>query len=453
MLTTKAFKAYDVRGVYPSEINEELCYRTGRRFAELFQAKSVVLGHDIRPSGPQLEAALADGLRDAGCDVISIGMCGTEMIYFATYFLKTDGGIMVTASHNPSDYNGMKIVRAGARPVSADTGLKDIAAMVAADEFPHQLVAEKRGNYSTGDIMPDYIKHLLSYTDAAKLKKLKVVVNPGNGAAAPTIDELEKALPYELIKINYEPDGTFPNGVPNPMLDSIRQYTIDAVKEHHADCGVSWDGDFDRCFFCDEKGNFIEGYYLVGLLAQTFLAKDPKAKIMYDPRLVWNTEDIIDQYGGGKVMCKSGHAFMKECMRKNDVVYGGEMSSHHYFRDFTFCDSGMIPFLLVTELLCTTGKKLSELVEEMENKYPCSGEINRKVTNSADILAAIEKKYSDGRITKIDGLSVMYDTWRFNIRLSNTEPVMRLNVEVKGDRGLLAAKTRELLEQIGGEPA
>ena len=451
MLNTKGFKAYDVRGVYPTEINEELCYRTGRAFAALFQAETVVVGHDIRPTGPQLEKALTDGLRDAGCDVISIGMCGTEMIYFATAFLKTDGGVM--ASHNPSEYNGMKIVRTGARPVSGDTGLQEIAAMVAPDEFPHQLVAEKRGGYREVDVMQDYIAHLLTYTDVAKLKKLKVVVNPGNGSAAPTIDQLEKHLPYELVKINYKPDGSFPNGVPNPMLDAIRQYTIDAVKASGADCGVSWDGDFDRCFFCDEQGNFIEGYYLVGLLAQTFLAKDSKAKIMYDPRLVWNTEDIIDQYGGGKVMCKSGHAFMKDCMRKNDVVYGGEMSSHHYFRDFTFCDSGMIPFLLVTELLCTTGKKLSELIGDMEAKYPCSGEINRKVADSASVLAAIEKRYADGQVNKIDGLSVMYDNWRFNIRLSNTEPVMRLNVEVKGDRQLLAEKTAELLAQMGGEPA
>jgi len=454
MLNTKAFKAYDVRGIYPEEVNEELVYRTGRVFAALFSAKSVVVGHDIRLTGPKLVAALSDGLRDGGADVINIGQCGTEMIYFATSFLETDGGIMVTASHNPAQYNGMKLVRRGARPVSADTGLMDIAKLVAADEFPHTLVVGKtKGTLTKKNIMADYIKHLLGYIDVSKLKKLKVLLNPGNGAAAPILEELNKFLPFEFVKMNYEPDGTFPNGVPNPMLEPIRKATSAKVKECHADVGIAWDGDFDRCFFCDEQGQFIEGYYLVGLLAESFLKKNKGAKIMYDPRLVWNTEDLIAQYGGVPVMSKSGHAFMKDCMRKNDVIYGGEMSSHHYFREFTFCDSGMLPYLLVTEILSTCGKPLSALVDDRIAKFPCSGEINRKVADSKAVLAKIEKAYADGKVNKIDGLSVAYDQWRFNIRTSNTEPVMRLNVETKGDKKLLGEKTQDLLALIGGEEA
>ncbi|MCC8157930.1 MAG: phosphomannomutase [Phascolarctobacterium sp.] len=455
-LTKKAFKAYDVRGVVPSEVNAEMAYRVGRVFAAMFAAEKVVVGHDIRLSGRELVDALTEGLRHGGSDVIDIGQCGTEMIYFATAHLDADGGIMVTASHNPAEYNGMKLVRRGARPISADTGLMEIADMVVdSKDFPHVKVPGKtEGSVRRYDIMPEYIEHLLGYIDVQALKPLKIVANPGNGGAGPVLNELAKYLPFEFIKINETPDGTFPNGVPNPLLVPNREATAKLVRENGADLGVAWDGDFDRCFLFDEKAEFIEGYYIVGLLAEVFLRKQPGAKIMYDPRLTWNTQEVVDAAGGTAVRCKSGHAFMKECMRANEVLYGGEMSAHHYFKDFSYCDSGMIPWLLVAELLCTTGKTLSELVAERMEKFPCSGEINRKVEDSAAVLAAIEAKYADGgQVDKLDGLSIDYADWRFNVRVSNTEPVMRLNVETRGDKKLLAEKTAELLAMIGGEEA
>ncbi|WP_455655071.1 phosphomannomutase [Phascolarctobacterium sp.] len=455
-LTKKAFKAYDVRGVVPSEVNAEMAYRVGRVFAAMFAAEKVVVGHDIRLSGRELVDALTEGLHHGGSDVIDIGQCGTEMIYFATAHLDADGGIMVTASHNPAEYNGMKLVRRGARPISADTGLMEIADMVVdSKDFPHVKVPGKtEGSVRRYDIMPEYIEHLLGYIDVQALKPLKIVANPGNGGAGPVLNELAKYLPFEFIKINETPDGTFPNGVPNPLLVPNREATAKLVRENGADLGVAWDGDFDRCFLFDEKAEFIEGYYIVGLLAEVFLRKQPGAKIMYDPRLTWNTQEVVDAAGGTAVRCKSGHAFMKECMRANEVLYGGEMSAHHYFKDFSYCDSGMIPWLLVAELLCTTGKNLSELVAERMEKFPCSGEINRKVEDSAAVLAAIEAKYADGgQVDKLDGLSIDYADWRFNVRVSNTEPVMRLNVETRGDKKLLAEKTAELLAMIGGEEA
>lgn len=454
-VTNKAFKAYDVRGVYPTEVNEEMAYRVGRVFSAMFAAETVVVGHDIRLSGRALVNALTEGLRHGGTKVIDIGECGTEMIYFATAHLHADGGIMVTASHNPKEYNGMKLVRRDARPISADTGLKEIGEMVAAShDFVHQVVSGKtEGVVEKYNIMPEYIEHLLTYVDKAALKPMKIVANPGNGGAGAALKELAKHLPFEFITLNEEPDGTFPNGVPNPLLLTNREATAKVVRETGADLGIAWDGDFDRCFLFDENAEFIEGYYIVGLLAEVFLHKEPGAKIMFDPRLTWNTEDILARDGGIPVRCKSGHAFMKECMRNNGVLYGGEMSAHHYFRDFSYCDSGMIPWLLVSELMCRTGKKLSELVGERVELYPCSGEINRKVADSPAVLKALAEKYADGEQDTLDGLSVAYDTWRFNVRTSNTEPVMRLNVEVKGDKALLAAKTEEILAIIGGEEA
>ena len=453
-VTNKGFKAYDVRGVYPTEVNEELAYRVGRIFSAMFAAETVVVGHDIRLSGRALVDALTEGLRHGGTKVIDIGQCGTEMIYFATAHLEADGGIMVTASHNPKEYNGMKLVRKGARPISGDTGLKEIGEMAVASNFVHAQVAGKTlGELEKVDIIPAYIEHLLTYVDKSALKPMKIVANPGNGGAGPIMKELAKHLPFEFVSIFDEPDGSFPNGVPNPILMPNREATAKVVRETGADLGIAWDGDFDRCFLFDENAEFIEGYYIVGLLAEVFLLKEPGAKIMYDPRLTWNTEAILERDGGVPVRCKSGHAFMKECMRQNEVLYGGEMSAHHYFRDFSYCDSGMIPWLLVAELMCRSGKKLSELVGARVDMFPCSGEINRKVEDSPAILKALEEKYADGEQDKMDGWSVAYADWRFNVRTSNTEPVMRLNVETKGDKELLAAKTAEILEIIGGEEA
>lgn len=443
------FGAYDIRGIYPSEVNEELAYRIGRSFVTLFKAKKVVVGHDIRLSGEDVSAALVRGLTDAGCDVTDIGQCGTEMIYFTTAHLALDGGIMVTASHNPKDYNGMKIVQKGARPVSSDTGLKDIEKMVMAESYAEKAAVP--GKYEKIDIMSEYIDHILTYVDVKKIKPFKVVVNAGNGAAGPILHALADKLPCQLIYLYDQPDGNFPNGVPNPLLPENRDATAKAVTEEKADFGVAWDGDFDRCFLFDEQGGFIEGYYMVGFLAKAFLERNPGAKIIYDPRLIWNTLEIVEGMGGVPVMSKSGHAFIKELMRKEGAVYGGEMSAHHYFKDFTFCDSGMLPFLLMAELISQEGKPLSRLMEDRINKFPCSGEINSTVDNAAAIIAKLEQEYGpQGEVCKVDGLSVEFKDWRFNLRMSNTEPVIRLNVETRADKQLLKEKTDELLSKIRG---
>ena len=448
-VTNKAFKAYDVRGVYPTEVNEEMAYRMGRIFSAMFAAETVVVGHDIRLSGRALVDALTEGLRHGGTKVIDIGQCGTEMIYFATAHLTADGGIMVTASHNPKEYNGMKLVRRDARPISSDTGLKEIGEMVAASgDFKHQLVSGKTlGALEHVDIMPAYIEHLLTYVDTSVLKPMKIVANPGNGGAGPVLKELAKHLPFEFITLNETPDGTFPNGVPNPLLMPNREATAKVVRESGADLGIAWDGDFDRCFLFDEKADFIEGYYIVGLLAEVFLHKEPGAKIMFDPRLTWNTEAILERDGGVPVRCKSGHAFMKECMRNNNVLYGGEMSAHHYFRDFAYCDSGMIPWLLVTELLCLKGQSLGELVRDRMAAFPASGEINSKLAQPAEAIARVEHHFAIHalEIDRTDGISMAFPQWRFNLRSSNTEPVVRLNVESRADTALMEARTKDIL--------
>ena len=448
-LSNKGFGAYDIRGIYPDEVNEELAYRVGRTFVELFSAKKVAVGHDIRLSGPSMSEAVIKGLTEAGCDVVDIGQCGTEMIYFATAHLKLDGGIMITASHNPKNYNGMKLVRKESRPISSDTGLKDIEEKVMNGSF--EPLGGPKGKVEPHDILDEYVQAILSYVDVKALKPFKVVANTGNGAAGPIINALEKHLPFQLVKVYNEPDGNFPNGVPNPILQENREATAKVVRESGADIGVAWDGDFDRCFLFDEKGGFIEGYYMVGFLAQAFLKKNKGAKVIYDPRLVWNTIEIAEDLGGVPIMCKSGHAFIKDRMRKENAIYGGEMSAHHYFRDFSYCDSGMIPWLLVLELMSAAGKPLSDLMQERMERYPISGEINSKVADAKAVIEKIEAKYGKtGTVTKVDGLSIEYPEWRFNLRMSNTEPVIRLNVEVRQDKALLKEKTDELLREIRG---
>ncbi len=438
------FKAYDIRGRIPDQLNEDVAYRIGRAYAQFLRPKTVVVGQDIRPTSPALTAALVKGLTDAGADVLDIGLCGTEEVYFATSYAKADGGIMVTASHNPADYNGMKLVREESKPISGDTGLDQIQRLAEQGEFGSSA---KIGKVTPYQPRVAYIRHLLSYIDTSALRPLKVVVNAGNGCAGPLLDLLEKQLPLDIIKICHEPDGSFPNGIPNPLLPENRGITRDAVLEHGAGLGIAWDGDFDRCFLFDEQGEFIEGYYIVGLLAEAFLAQQPNAKIIHDPRLTWNTIDIVQQAGGQAVMSKTGHAFIKERMRAEDAVYGGEMSAHHYFRDFAYCDSGMIPWLLVVELMCSQRKLLTELVGDRMRKFPASGEINRTLNDPVAAIAAIEEKYAPSavNIDHTDGLSLEYDDWRFNLRMSNTEPVVRLNVESRGDQKLMEEKTAELL--------
>ncbi len=447
MSELSCFKAYDVRGRVPDQLNEDIAYRIGRAYAEVVEPGTVVVGHDIRLTSEQIKTALSDGLRDAGVDVFDIGRCGTEEIYFATSHAQMGGGIVVTASHNPKDYNGMKFVRAGSQPISGDSGLFDIKALAERNQFDP---ATERGGLQALDTGCAYIEHLLSYVDVAALKPLKLVVNAGNGGAGDVVDRIEASLPFEFIKLQHQADGNFPNGVPNPLLMENRAVTAAAVREHGADLGIAWDGDFDRCFFFDESGEFIEGYYLVGLLAEVFLRRDGGGKIVHDPRLTWNTREIVNQLGGEPIQSKTGHAFIKERMRAENAVYGGEMSAHHYFRDFAYCDSGMIPWLLVCELIGKYGQPLSELVAQRIAAFPCSGEINREIESPAQVLAAAEERYSEGAslVDHTDGLSIEHEDWRFNLRMSNTEPVVRLNVESRGDPALMEAKTAELLALI-----
>jgi phosphomannomutase len=446
-MTLDCFKAYDVRGRVPDQLNEDIARRIGCAFATVLSPRRVVLGHDVRLSSEALKLALAEGLMSQGVDVYDIGLCGTEEIYFATQHAGMDGGIAVTASHNPRDYNGMKFVREDSRPVSGDSGLFEVRDLAAADRF---RPAPQRGSLFQLDMDEDYIAHLLSYIDGTDLKPLRIVVNAGNGGAGRIVDLLAPHLPFEFIRLQHEPDGCFPNGVPNPLLAENREVTSLAVREHGADLGIAWDGDFDRCFFFDDSGVFVEGYYLVGLLAEAFLARYPGEAIVHDPRLTWNTRAVVEGLGGRPVQSKTGHAFIKERMRAENAVYGGEMSAHHYFRDFAYCDSGMIPWLLVTSLISTRGESLAQMVEACTAAFPCSGEINRTIADPQAALAAVEARYAPDalQVEKVDGLSVAFADWRFNLRCSNTEPVVRLNVESRGDRGLMERMTSEILRQL-----
>jgi phosphomannomutase len=451
MTELTCFKAYDIRGKLGEELNEDIAWRIGRAYGEYLKPKTIVLGGDARLTSETLKMALAKGLRDAGVDVLDIGLSGTEEIYFATFHLGVDGGIEVTASHNPMDYNGMKLVREGARPISGDTGLRDVQRLAEANDFP-KVIESQRGSYQKIDLQKAYVDHLMGYIDVANLKPLKLVINSGNGAAGPVIDALEARfqamnLPVTFIKVHNTPDGNFPNGIPNPLLPECRDDTRNAVIEHDADMGIAFDGDFDRCFLFDENGQFIEGYYIVGLLAEAFLEKQPGERIIHDPRLSWNTVDVVNMAGGTPVMSKTGHAFIKERMRQEDAIYGGEMSAHHYFRDFAYCDSGMIPWLLVTELLCVKGKTLGELVRDRMAAFPASGEINSKLAEPVSAIARVEQHFLQHalEIDRTDGISLAFEDWRFNLRSSNTEPVVRLNVESRGDASLMEARTKDIL--------
>lgn len=442
-----AFKAYDIRGRVPEELNEDLARRIGVALAAQLAPGPVVLGHDVRLTSPALQDALAAGLRGTGREVIDIGLCGTEEVYFQTDHLGAAGGVMVTASHNPMDYNGMKLVKENARPISSDTGLFAISDAVAADTSDAQ---PPRAGQSAQHNKSAYIQHLLSYVDAGKLRPLKLVVNAGNGGAGAIVDLLAPHLPFEFIRICHEPDGSFPNGIPNPLLPENRAATADAVREHGADFGIAWDGDFDRCFFFDHTGRFIEGYYLVGLLAKAILARNPGGKVVHDPRLVWNTVDMVEQAGGVPVQCKSGHAFIKEKMRAEDAVYGGEMSAHHYFREFAYADSGMIPWLLIAQLVSESGRSLADWVEDRMAAYPCSGEINFKIADAKAAVARVMEHFAaqSPALDHTDGISADFGDWRFNLRSSNTEPLLRLNVEARGDAALMQARTDDISRLI-----
>jgi phosphomannomutase len=430
------FKAYDARGKVPDELNAEITYRIGRAYAEFIKPRRVAVGRDVRLSSEELFTALTDGLMDSGVEVLDLGLCGTEQVYFAAFHLELDGGIMITASHNPIDYNGLKFVRECAKPLSGDSGLKDIHRIAEEGSFS---TSESKGSMIPTDLGAEYVAHLLGYlADIDKLKPLKIISNPGNGMAGPVIDLLEQHLPFEFVKIQHEPDGTFPNGIPNPLLPERRAATIAAIRQHGADLGVAWDGDFDRCFLFDHNGRYIEGYYIVGLLGAQLLQKNPGERIVYDPRLTWNTIELVSQHKGEPVQSKSGHAFIKETMRKVNGIYGGEMSAHHYFRDFGYCDSGMIPWLLLAEMISTQNRTLAELVDARIEDDPKT------------VLDRVQAHFADlpHEIDRTDGLGMDFGDWRFNLRGSNTEPLLRMNVETRGDQGLMERRRDEILDLI-----
>jgi len=445
------FKAYDIRGKVPSQLDAVMAEQIGRCFGAVFDPGSVVLGYDIRLSSAELTEALAAGLNRMGVDVIHLGLCGTEEVYHAAFSMAdrgVGGGIMITASHNPAEYNGMKFVQRAARPVTGENGLFAIGEMIAAGSVPEP--GKKRGTQVAVEDKSAYLEHLLTHIDAAALRPMRIVANSGNGCAGAVIDLLEARLPIEFIRLHHQPDGTFPNGVPNPLLPKNREETSAAVSRHGADLGIGWDGDFDRCFFWDENGRFIDGYYMVGLLAREMLLSEPGAKILHDPRLIWNTRELVAEAGGIPIQTRTGHALIKQRMWEEQAVYGGEMSAHHYFRDFGCCDSGMIPWLLTCSLMSRTSQTLSSLVDRRIEAYPISGEINSVVDDPDAVIAAVEQAFSGGDIDRMDGLSIAFENFRFNIRKSNTEPLLRLNVETRGDPALLKEKTDSLLALIRG---
>jgi phosphomannomutase len=445
------FKAYDIRGRVPDQLDADLALRIGRSYGAVFQPGKVALGHDIRLSSPELTANVARGLNEVGVDVLHLGLCGTEEIYHAAFSMAADGvdgGIMITASHNPADYNGMKFVTRNARPVSGQSGLFRIGEMAGSGSVPP--MQKNRGTQQRLADKTPYIDHVLSYVDPSRLAPLKLVVNSGNGCAGPIVDLLAERLPMTFVRQYHQPDGTFPNGVPNPLLPEKREETAELVRATGADLGIAWDGDFDRCFFWDELGNFIDGYYMVGLLALEMLRHEAGASILHDPRLVWNTRELVTEAGGVPVQTQTGHALIKERMWKEGSIYGGEMSAHHYFRAFGCCDSGMIPWLLVCSIMSREHKPLSRLIGDRMEAYPISGEINSVVEDPGGAIERVERAYPGGENDYTDGLSIAFDEFRFNIRESNTEPLLRLNVESRGNRVLMEERTRELLEMIRG---
>ncbi|MGN6550805.1 MAG: phosphomannomutase [Pararhizobium sp.] len=445
------FKAYDVRGVIPAEMNVPFAYRFGQATAVRLSCRSAVVGHYMRRDSPAFAAAIAQGLLDMGVDVRPVGQCGTEEVYFHTADTGADVGLMVTASHNPESYNGIKMVLKGATAATRENALDGIEELVFSDTpIPAVRRFEERGR--SGDLLPRaaYVERLLRQVEGFNLKPVKIVCHAGNGCAGAVIDALEPHLPFTFVKIDHEADPSLPNGIPNPLLPEKRARAAEAVVASGADLAIAWDGDFDRCFFYDHQGRFIEGYYIVGLIAQMALRKEPGATILYDPRLTWNTIDVVTAAGGTAKPCAVGHAFFKQKMRAENAVYGGEMSAHHYFRDFSYCDTGMLSWLSVVAELSASGLSLAEMVEQRIAAFPCSGEINFTVADAPAIRGRVADHFAaaDPAVDELDGLSMAFDDWRFNLRSSNTEPLLRLNVETRGDARLLDRKVAELSDLI-----
>ena len=448
------FKAYDIRGEININIDEAIAYRIGRSVAQHFNAKSIVVAFDARETSPAFSKAVGLGIMDSGSDLIDIGLSGTEEMYWAVSNFSACAGIVVTASHNPINYNGMKIVKSGSKPLDDD---EDFLAIKSLAESQNWTGVKKKGSSLdlSNEARAAYVSKTLSFVDINAFKPLKIVVNSGNGAAGPTFDAIEKRLnnnntQIEFVRVDHNPDSTFPNGIPNPLLPENHHKTADIVKNVGADFGVAFDGDFDRCFFFDETGEFIPGEYLVGLFASIFLAKEPGSTIVHDPRVIWNTQDIVSQKGGKAEQSKTGHAFIKQTMRKHEAIYGGEMSAHHYFRDFAYCDSGMIPWLLIAELISLKGKSLGDLVKDRVSAYPSSGEINFTVKDAnSSISSVLDNFKSQSKVLdEMDGYSLAFDNWRFNLRKSNTEPLVRLNIESRGPIINLESKVKEISELL-----
>jgi len=457
-INEKIFKAYDVRGVYPDEINEETVYLTAKAYAQWLKPKKVALGRDVRTSGKSLFGEAKRGLLEMGVDVVDIGVVSSEMFLFAVAHYEFDGGISITASHNPAEYNGMKLVREGSIPISIEAGLAEIRDIVLCHSEQREESRDpsagasrmtKRGKFEKIEIMDDYLAKILSLVDVDKIKPMKAVVNPSNGAGGKVVGAVAEKIGLEMVKQNFEEDGTFPKGAPNPLLPENQSQTEELVRSSGANLGIAWDGDADRVFFFDENGEFIDPYYVITLLSQIVLKNNPGEKIVLDLRQVWASVDKIKEAGGTPIINKAGYVFIKERMRKEDAIFGGETSAHYFFRDFYFCDTGMIPPLMILQEMSETGMKLSEMVKDFKEKYPISGEINFRVENVAEKLTEIEAKYDDGEVSHLDGLSVDYDKWRFNIRISNTEPLIRLNIEAR-TKELVDEKVKELTKIIEG---
>ena len=446
MLDPKVFKAYDVRGIYPTELDEEGAYAIARAFVEQFEPKRIAVGRDMRISSPAMAAAAIRGAADGGADVLDLGMVGTEMVYFAVGELQLDGGIEVTASHNPKEYTGMKIVRAGALPVGGDSGLMEIRdrALAGYDRSRGQSPGQVR----EVDVWPEYVLRVLSFVDLDEIKPLKVVIDAANGMAGVMLPPILERLPIDAVRCHFEPDGTFPNHEPNPLLPENREFIIEKVREHGADLGVAFDGDADRCFFVDDTGEFVPGDFVTTLLAESFLEKNPGAKIIYDVRASWAVPEAIERAGGVPLINRVGHAFIKHRMREEDAVFGGEVSGHYYFKEYSQADSGVVPFLLMLELISKRGRKLSEILRPLRERYFLTGELNTPVPDVAQKLEELQQRFAgEGRISHLDGISVDAGEWHMNVRPSNPEPLLRLNLEARS-RDLMERKRDEVLAVI-----
>ncbi len=446
MLDPKVFKAYDVRGVYGSELDEEGAYAIGRAYVEHFEPRRIAVGRDMRLSAPAMQKATIEGAADAGADVLDVGMVGTEMVYYAVGKLGLEGGIMVTASHNPAAYTGMKIVRRGALPVGGDSGLLDVRDRALVGFGP----VERRGEVREEDIWPGFVEHVLSLVDVSAIRPLKVVIDAANGMGGVMLEPVLERLPVDAVRFNFEPDGTFPNHEPNPLLPENREFIVHATLEQGADLGVAYDGDADRCFFVDDQGEFIPGDFVTALFAEAMLEREPGAKVIYDVRASWAVPETIERAGGVPLVNRVGHAFIKHRMRKEDALFGGEVSAHYYFRDFFQADSGVVPFLLFLEVVSKKGQKVSEILRPFREQYFLTGEINTPVPDVALKLQELKEHFApQGLITHLDGISVEADDWHFNVRPSNTEPLLRLNLEARTQREMLT-KRDEVLGVING---